>query len=101
MFTGDEGGADYHLGIDADGASYWRHQAERHRQHRRSVVSLIVAMAILIVFAFAWFPPFAWCAVALIPFLALESWQARRTRPTTKIPDYRPLPTVEVPLDTE
>lgn len=101
VFPGDERSADYFLGIDPDGQTYWRHQGERHRQHRRSLVALAVAAAIFVVLALVAYAPFAWCVVALLPFVALEWWQARRTRPTGTIPDGRPRPTVDVPLDTD
>jgi len=99
MWGHDDASSSYFIGPDADGESYWANQAERHHQHRRSLIALLVAIGAILLLALIIHPTLAWCAVFLLPFVALEWWLARCSRPTSKIPDYRPPDPVEITLD--
>lgn len=97
----DDASSTYFIGPDADGVAYWQHQTERHGEHRRSVISLTVAIGAILLLALVVDPVLAWCAAFLIPFLGIQWWLARRTRPTMKFPDFRSPDPVDVPLDRD
>ncbi|MFW2336511.1 hypothetical protein [Ilumatobacter sp.] len=65
------------------------------------MISLTVAIGAILLLALVVHPVLAWCAAFLIPFLGIQWWLARRTRSTTKIPDFRPREPVDVPLDRD
>lgn len=87
------------LTASADSPEYWDELAERHAEHRRHVIGLAISGALLLVGGFVVHSSLAVLALLLIPFLALELFMVRQSRPTMKIPDYRRSPTVEVELD--
>jgi len=97
----DDASSTYFIGPDPDGVAYWQHQTERHDEHRRSMISLTVAIGAILLLALVIDPVLAWCAAFLIPFLGIQWWLARRSRPTSKIPDYRPPGTADVPLESD
>ncbi len=67
----------------------------RHRHHVRNLLGAVVAFAVLAVVVH---PAMLGIIVCLVPFLLLELVMARRSRPTARIPDYRPTARVEVEL---
>lgn len=80
----------------------WAGDVERqHAQHRRQVVVLAVMTAAIFVLAIIVAPAVAGFALFIVPWLLLELWNVRRTRPRMRIPDFRPPETVEIELDSD
>jgi hypothetical protein len=83
----------------ADGPDYWNDLAARHAQHRRHVRNLLVVMVVVVVLAAAVDVNMLGVAALVGPLLVLELWMVRRSRPTSRIPDYRAPDRVEIELD--
>ncbi len=78
---------------------FWSNQEQRHREHRRSIITLSIVMGLLVVAAIV-VHPFLLVFAGMIGLVNLvEIFMYRRTRPTGKLPDRPRSATVEVELD--
>lgn len=78
---------------------FWSNQAQRHREHRRSIITLSIVMGLLVVAAIV-VHPFLLVFAGMLGLVNLvESFMYRRTRPTGKLPDRPRSTTVEIALD--
>ncbi len=67
--------------------------------HRRRSVVLAVVVVLLLVLGFVIHPVFSGLALLAAILLAIEYAMWRRSRPTSRIPDYRPPPHVNIELE--
>jgi hypothetical protein len=80
----------------------WAGDPDRRRaQHRRHIIVLTTLITASVVLAVVVHSAILGFNLFFVPFLLLEMWMFRRSRPTSKIPDFRPPDTVEVELDPD
>ncbi len=89
-----------HRPTATDGLEYWRDVAALHIAHRHHVRNLLGIGAALAVLAVVVDPVMLGFVAVLAPLLLLELWMVRRSRPTARIPDYRPTERVDIDRDT-
>lgn len=90
-----------HRPANADGLEYWRDVAALHIEHRHHVRNLLGVAAALAVLAVVIDPVMLGFVAALTPLLLLELWMVRRSRPTSRIPDYRSTARVDIDIDID
>ena len=88
-----------HRSANPGGHDYWSELEAVHAQHRHHVRNLLGIGAALAALAVVVHPVMLGFVAALAPLLLLELWMGRRSRPTSKIPDFRPSERLEVELD--
>lgn len=69
-----------------------------HAQHRRHVRVLTGIVIVFAALAIVVHPVMLAIAGCIVPFVLLELLMARQSRPTSRIPDYRPTARVDVEL---
>jgi hypothetical protein len=87
------------FGLSGDTVAFWDELDERHAQHRRHLVYLGIISTVLVVAGIVIHDAFSYFLTFPGMLAAVEWFMLRRTRSTSKIPDYRPAPTVEIDLE--
>ena len=78
---------------------FWSNQEQRHREHRRSIITLSIVMALLVVAAIVVHPVLLAFAGTVGLLNLVEIFMYRRTRPTGRLPDRPRSTTVEIELE--
>jgi amino acid permease len=99
MFFSSHSGGVQHFAGSADGPEYWDELDAHHARHRRSLIVLTVAAAVLFVGGIAVSSAFIALAIALLAMATVQFVMFRKSRSRVPIPDYRPMPPADVELD--
>ncbi len=78
---------------------FWSNLEQRHSEHRRSIITLSIVMALLLVAAIVVHPLLLVFAGMLGLVNLVEIFMYRRTRPTGRLPDQPRSTTVEIELE--